>query len=160
MSNSSKKKIEEVFSKLNKTGRISNFSLGDAEIEYVSSRGIEILRLHATDFIQKRIAPKEPKNDGHQTPAKGHPVFLAQHACGCNDRDSVEQFFGFKKGSLLKEKEVNLIVDVIVFSSSSVTSLSYVSSNFNNFFKTFQSSGLGIDPELLSFLNQWPAVWA
>ena len=114
LSNSSKKKIEEVFSKLNKTGRISNFSLGDAEIEYVSSRGIEILRLHATDFIQKRIAPKEPKNDGYQTPAKGHPVFLAQHACGCNDIDSVEQFFGFKKGSLLKEKEVNLIVDVIV----------------------------------------------
>ena len=116
MSNSSKKKIRRSFFKIKQDWKNFKFLLGDAEIEYVSSRGIEILRLHATDFIQKRIASKkEPKNDGHQTPAKGHPVFLAQHACGCNDRDSVEQFFGFKKGSLLKEKEVNLIVDVIVF---------------------------------------------
>ena len=114
LANSNLKKIEEVFSKLNKTGRINDFSLGASEIEYVTSRGIDILRLHATDFIQKRIAPAEPKNDGHQTPAKGHPVFLAQHACGCNDRDSVEKFFGFNKGVLLKDKEVNLIVDVIV----------------------------------------------
>ena len=30
--------------------------------------------------IIKRIAPKEPLNDGKQTPMKGHPVFIAQHA--------------------------------------------------------------------------------
>ena len=69
--------INKIKAKLDKDGRSKDFSLGDAEIEYVTSRGIEILRLHATDFIQKRIAPAEPKNDGHQTPAKGHPVFIA-----------------------------------------------------------------------------------
>ena len=106
--------INKIKAKLDKDGRSKDFSLGDAEIEYVTSRGIEILRLHATDFIQKRIAPAEPKNDGHQTPAKGHPVFIAQHACGCYDRDSVEVFFSFKKGTSLKDKEINLIVDVII----------------------------------------------
>lgn len=106
--------LDSVKAKLKKDGRCAEFSLGEAEIEYVTSRGIEILRLHATDFIQKRIAPAEPKNDGHQTPAKGHPVFIAQHACGCHDRDSVENFFSFKKGVLLKDKEINLIVDVLI----------------------------------------------
>lgn len=108
------KKIKTIRDILTKDSRSSEFSLGDAEIEYVSSRGIDILRLHATDFIQKRIAPAEPKNDGHQTPAKGHPVFIAQHACGCYDRDAVEKFFTFKKGKKLNEKEVTLIVDVII----------------------------------------------
>lgn len=106
--------IETIRSKLDKDGRSSEFQLGDAEIEYIQSRGIDILRLHATDFIQKRIAPAEPKNDGHQTPTKGHPVFIAQHACGCHDRDAVETYFCFKKGKQLSDKEVTLIVDVLI----------------------------------------------
>ena len=108
------KKIQLIKNKLSKNKDLSQFKLGDAEIEYVTSRGIEILRLHATDFIQKRIAPADPKNDGHQTPAKGHPVFIAQHACGCHDRDAVEKFFSFKKGKKLNEGEVTLIVNVII----------------------------------------------
>jgi hypothetical protein len=108
------KQITSIRAKLDTDGRSAKFSLGDAEIEYIQSRGIDILRLHATDFIQKRIAPAEPKNDGHQTPIKGHPVFIAQHACGCNDRDAVETFFSLKKGKQLSEKEVTLIVDVLI----------------------------------------------
>jgi hypothetical protein len=100
--------------KLSKGGRLEKFSLGDPEKEYVTSRGMDILRLHATDFVNKRIAPAEPKNDGRQTPAKGHPVFIAQHATGCNDRDSVEEFFGIKKGVELTEKQVEKVVDVIL----------------------------------------------
>ena len=75
MANSNLKKIEEVFSKLNKTGRINDFSLGASEIEYVTSRGIDILRLHATDFIQKRIAPAEPKMMAIKLQPKVIPFF-------------------------------------------------------------------------------------
>ena len=108
------KEIASIRAKLDRDGRSAKFTLGEAEVEYIQSRGIDILRLHATDFIQKRIAPAEPKNDGHQTPTKGHPVFIAQHACGCNDRDTVETFFSLKKGKQLSEKEVTLIVDVLI----------------------------------------------
>ena len=108
------KEITSIRAKLDKDGRSTKFTLGEAEVEYIQSRGIDILRLHATDFIQKRIAPAEPKNDGHQTPTKGHPVFIAQHACGCNDRDAVETFFSLKKGKQLSEKQVTLIVDVLI----------------------------------------------
>lgn len=100
--------------KLSDDGRLDKFVLGEPEQEYVTSRGIEILRLHAADFVNKRLAPADPKNDGRQTPTKGHPVFIAQHACGCNDRSSVEEFFGFEMGRELTEKEVDMIVDVIL----------------------------------------------
>lgn len=100
--------------KLKKAGRLEQFTLGEPEQEYVTSRGMDILRLHATDFVNKRLAPANPKNDGRQTPTKGHPVFIAQHACGCNDRASVEEFFGYEKGRELTEKEVGIIVDVIL----------------------------------------------
>ena len=100
--------------KLADDGRLEKFSLGEAEQEYVTSRGMDILRLHATDFVNKRLAPAAPKNDGRQTPTKGHPVFIAQHACGCNDRSSLEEFFGIEKGRELKKKEVSTVVDVIL----------------------------------------------
>ena len=95
-------------------GRLEKFVLGEPEQEYVTSRGMDILRLHAADFVNKRLAPANPKNDGRQTPTKGHPVFIAQHACGCNDRTAVEEFFGYEKGRELTEDEVDKIVDVIL----------------------------------------------
>ena len=112
------KKLDNKWSTLKKKletdGRINKFILGEPEQEYVTSRGMDILRLHATDFVNKRLAPANPKNDGRQTPTKGHPVFIAQHACGCNDRESVEQFFGYEMGRELTEDEVRTIVDAIL----------------------------------------------
>jgi predicted NAD-dependent protein-ADP-ribosyltransferase YbiA (DUF1768 family) len=100
--------------KLAADGRLEKFVLGEPEQEYVTSRGMDILRLHATDFVNKRLAPASPKNDGRQTPTKGHPVFIAQHATGCNDRDSLEQFFGIKKGEALTEDQVETAVNAIL----------------------------------------------
>lgn len=105
---------EALKKKLSDDGRLEKFILGEPEQEYVTSRGMDILRLHATDFVNKRLAPANPKNDGRQTPTKGHPVFIAQHACGCNDRTSLEQFFGIEKGRALTTDEVETIVDVIL----------------------------------------------
>ena len=51
-----------------------------------------------------------------------------------------------------------LVSYVIVFNSISITCLSYLESNFNIFLSFFQSLGFGMLPELLSFLNQCPAV--
>jgi len=104
----------ELKTRLDADGRLEKFVLGDPEKDYVTSRGMDILRLHATDFVNKRLAPANPKNDGRQTPTKGHPVFIAQHACGCNDRGSLEEFFGYEKGRELTGDEVNRIVDAIL----------------------------------------------
>lgn len=107
-------KWENLRERLDASGRLDKFMLGDPEKEYVNSRGMDILRLHATDFISKRIAPACPKNDGRQTPTRGHPVFIAQHATGCNDRTALEEFFEIPKGEELNENQVTLVVDIIL----------------------------------------------
>lgn len=114
MSELTDKDWKDLKKRLEADGRLAKFTMGEPEKEYVESRGLDILRLHATDFVNKRIAPAEPKNDGRQTPAKGHPVFIAQHATGCNDRDSLQTFHGIEKGVELSEKQVRRIVDVIL----------------------------------------------
>lgn len=114
MAKISEKEWKDIKEKLLKAGRFESFELGDPEVEYVNSRGMEILTLHATDFVNKRLAPAKPKNDGRQTPTKGHPVFIAQHATGCNDRSSLEEFYDIKKGTALTEAQVERIVAIIL----------------------------------------------
>jgi Domain of unknown function (DUF4186) len=43
-------------------------------------RGPGRLRRHAQEIVARRLAPAQPRNDGKQTPYRGHPVFVAQHA--------------------------------------------------------------------------------
>jgi hypothetical protein len=100
--------------KLARAKQISSPAMGEPEKEYVLSRGTDILRLHATDFVKKRLAAAAPKNDGRQTPLKGHPVFIAQHATGTSDREKLEKFHGIKAGSELSEKDVAYVVSVIL----------------------------------------------
>ena len=114
MAELSSKEWNELKQKLEASGRLKKFVLGEPEREYVTSRGMDILRLHATDFVNKRLAPENPKNDGRQTPTKGHPVFIAQHATGCNDRDGLVEFFGIEKGRALTDEEVEKVVDAIL----------------------------------------------
>ncbi len=100
--------------KLARSKVIENLDMGEPEKEYVQSRGVDILQLHAADFVRKRLAPAEPKNDGRQTPLKGHPVFIAQHATGTSDREKLAKFHGIATGAELTEKDISYIVDVII----------------------------------------------
>ena len=100
--------------KLARSKQIENLDMGDSEKEYVQSRGVEILQLHATDFVRKRLAPADPKNDGRQTPLKGHPVFIAQHATGTSDRERLQKFHGIKKGTELTDQEIAYVVNIII----------------------------------------------
>ncbi|MFA6173654.1 MAG: DUF4186 family protein [Kiritimatiellales bacterium] len=114
MQNIDDKQWKLLKTKLARSKQIVSPAMGEPEKEYVLSRGIDILRLHATDFVKKRLAPADPKNDGRQTPLKGHPVFIAQHATGTSDRIKLEKFHGIKTGIELTEKEVAYIVSVIL----------------------------------------------
>ncbi len=114
MQNIDDKQWKTLKTKLARSKQVTLPAMGEPEKEYVQSRGIEILRLHATDFVNKRLSPADPKNDGRQTPLKGHPVFIAQHATGTSDRIKLEKFHGIKAGIELTEKEVAYIVSVIL----------------------------------------------
>jgi hypothetical protein len=71
------------------------------------------LRLHARDLIAKRLAPAEPYHDGKQTPYRGHPVFVAQHATATCCRSCLLRCHQIPKGRELTRTERGYVVDVI-----------------------------------------------
>lgn len=71
---------DQLFNKLDNSKFRSSFHLKQKDINYINEKGLDTIRLHAKDFIAKREAPAYIPNDGKQTPMRGHPVFLAQHA--------------------------------------------------------------------------------
>ena len=75
--------------------------------------GPERTRKHAEDFISKRLAPAFPVKDGKQTPYRGHPVFVAQHATATCCRTCLERWHRIPKGRELTASEQAYAVDVI-----------------------------------------------
>jgi hypothetical protein len=60
------------------------------ERQYCLDKGAEVIDRHAADFVAGRLAPALPNNDGKQTPMRGHPVFIAQHATATCCRGCLE----------------------------------------------------------------------
>ena len=71
------------------------------------------MRWHACDLIAKRLAPAEPYKDGKQTPWRGHPVFVAQHATATCCRTCLRKAHEIPKGRELTPDEQGYVVDVI-----------------------------------------------
>lgn len=105
---------DKLFEALAKSTFRSRFKLKDKDKDYISQKGIDTIKLHARDFIAKRIAPAEIPNDGKQTPMRGHPVFIAQHATATCCRGCIEKWHKFKKGVELNQKQQEYLVEVIM----------------------------------------------
>ena len=71
---------KQLFERLENSRFRSRFHLKQKDIDYIHEKGLDTIRKHAEDFITKREAPAYIPNDGKQTPMRGHPVFVAQHA--------------------------------------------------------------------------------
>lgn len=106
--------IDEALEKLSKSKFRSSFHLKEKDIEYINKVGIEKIRQHAKDFINTRLAPKYIPNDGKQTPMKGHPVFIAQHACGCCCRGCLNKWYRVNKSTILTETQQEKIVNLLM----------------------------------------------
>lgn len=92
----------------------SRFRLDEQEREYVNVKGMGTLRQHAFEFIRKRLAPAFPAKDGQQTPLKGHPVFIAQHATGTCCRGCLQKWHGISSGIALTNEDVDYIVNILM----------------------------------------------
>jgi exodeoxyribonuclease V alpha subunit len=99
---------------LKKSSFRSNFNLTEKDRQYIKNKGIEIIKKHACDFINSRIAQPIPKNDGKQTPMRGHPVFIAQHATATCCRGCISKWHGIVKGRALNEPEIDYVVALIM----------------------------------------------
>lgn len=108
-------KIKGVIKKLSKSKFRSSFKLGKKYKEYIKEKGMEKIREHAIDFISKRLSPETIPNDGKQTPMKGHPVFIAQHATGTCCRNCLYKWHKIPSGRELSKEEQKYIVDLIIY---------------------------------------------
>ncbi len=106
--------IENKLKELSKSKFRSRFHLQEKEIRYIEEKGLGVILNHAKDFVRKRLARKEIANDGKQTPMKGHPVFVAQHATATCCRECLFKWHKIAKNKELNEKEQEYIVEVIM----------------------------------------------
>ena len=81
------------------------------------TKGLETIKDHAYQFVNARVASDFPKNDGKQTPMRGHPVFIAQHATATCCRGCISKWCGIKKGRPLSETDVDFVVALIMMAS-------------------------------------------
>jgi hypothetical protein len=105
--------LDEVFAALEKSSFRRGFHLRGKELDYLHNKGLAVVLEHAADFIEKRLAPAFPANDGKQTPMRHHPAFIAQHGTATCCRGCLQKWHGIPKGRQLEEAEKQYIVDVI-----------------------------------------------
>lgn len=105
--------IDKMLESLAKSKFRSSFKLGKKYIDYIDKVGLVKIRSHAKDFIEKRLAVK-PLNDGHQTPYKGHPVFIAQHATATCCRKCLNKWYKIAENKTLTEDEITSILNIIM----------------------------------------------
>ena len=105
--------LDDLFSALARSKFRQKFHLQNKDREYLSTKGLNVILTHADDFISKRLSPAFPTNDGKQTPFKGHPVFVAQHATACCCRGCLEKWHKIPTGRSLSDNETAYICAVL-----------------------------------------------
>lgn len=92
----------------------SSFKLKEKDIGYIREKGIEKIESHCKDFVRMRLADVSHVKDGKQTPMRGHPVFIAQHATATCCRECLYKWHKIKKEHILTDKEQEYVVNVIM----------------------------------------------
>ena len=107
------RELEEVFAALDESEFRRRFRLRGSELEYLRRKGLAVVLEHAADFVEKRLAPAQPANDGKQTPMRHHPVFIAQHATATCCRGCLQKWHAILKGHALDTEEKRYVLSVL-----------------------------------------------
>jgi len=105
--------IEQLFTALARSTFRQSFRLNAKDTAYLQEKGLPVILSHAEDFISKRLAPAIIANDGKQTPMRGHPVFVGQHATATCCRGCLEKWHRIPHGRALTSEEQAYVVRVL-----------------------------------------------
>jgi len=105
--------LDDLFSALAKSKFRSRFRLGAKDRAYLAEKTLPVILEHGRQFIVERLAPAEPKNDGRQTPMRGHPIFLAQHATATCCRGCLQKWHHIPRGKPLTEEQIEHVLNVL-----------------------------------------------
>ena len=97
--------LDDLFRALARSRFRSQFRLQARDAAYLRDKGIDVVMQHADAFIAQRLAPAQPANDGKQTPWRGHPAFVAQHATACCCRGCLQKWHAIPAGRELTPDE-------------------------------------------------------
>lgn len=111
--NNKEKIIKDKLLELSNSKFRNSFHLRKYMIKYIDEKGMDKILEHAYDFVNKKLVVLKD-NDGKQTPMKGHPVFIAMHACACCCRGCLEKWHHIPKNKKLSNNEINYIVTIII----------------------------------------------
>ena len=106
--------VDQALEKLSHSRFRSSFHLRKYQKEYIREKGMAVIESHARDFVRERLAPAEIANDGKQTPMKGHPVFMAQHATATCCRGCLNKWYHVPVHTELTEAQQEKIVHLIM----------------------------------------------
>lgn len=105
--------IDKVFARLATSPFRRRFKLRAADRAYLERKGLPEILAHANEFIDRRLAAATPANDGKQTPFRGHPVFVAQHATATCCRGCLAKWHGLARGQPLTTADKTYILAVL-----------------------------------------------
>lgn len=105
--------MDDLFAALARSRFRSRFRLGLKERAYLVEKSLPVVLEHGRKFLLERIAPAAPKNDGRQTPMRGHPIFIAQHATAVCCRGCIEKWHGIARGQPLPDEEIEYLLGVL-----------------------------------------------
>jgi hypothetical protein len=105
--------VDDILARLAKSQFRRRFRLGPKERAYLAGKGLPTVLAHARDLIGKRLAPATLPNDGKQTPFRGHPVFVAQHATATCCRGCLAKWHRIPAGHTLDEHEMHYVLALI-----------------------------------------------
>jgi hypothetical protein len=105
--------LDQVFAALERSAFRRRQQLCARDAKYLKDKGLDAVMLHARDFIAQRLAPAQPRNDGKQTPMRGHPVFVAQHATACCCRGCLSKWHAIPRGHDLTREEQEHVISAL-----------------------------------------------
>lgn len=105
--------LDDLFAALARSAFRSRFRLGPKDRAYLAEKTLPVILEHGRQFVGDRLAPAQPRNDGRQTPMRGHPVFVAQHATATCCRGCLAKWHGIAQGQELTEDELDYVLSVL-----------------------------------------------
>jgi hypothetical protein len=104
---------DELFAALARSKFRSRFRLGTKETSYLDEKTLAVVLEHGRRFVSKRLAEARPRNDGRQTPMRGHPIFVAQHATATCCRGCLAKWHRIPEGRPLTPEEIVYIIAIL-----------------------------------------------
>ncbi|MCZ0964040.1 DUF4186 domain-containing protein [Paracoccus benzoatiresistens] len=105
---------KDILGRLARSRFRSRFKLSAAERSYANTKGRSTILRHTRDFVALRLASAHPHNDGKQTPMRGHPAFVAQHATATCCPSCLQKWHSIETGRQMSDAEQEEVVSLIM----------------------------------------------